>query len=244
MGEPSVGPSRTALEAREQTTISTGTSGGRRGGIAPGISVMSIGNSGGIGNARGGRVPSEPVGAAGDAMPNGSQILRGLKQRLLSFILQGIQNDDTTPACVSLLSTGSWGLICVFVQHFVLEIPTISQVKNLHMALKQCGLYYVLLHVCECGYGAYYILHYVFELGFGVCYILWHWKLRCVLRVSESATAQALLLSFSALRGFGDVEGRFLLLHWLVLETEMQRKLFFRMECFEDYYVSLKILES
>ena len=36
----------------------------------------------------------------GDGLPQSGQILGGLKHRLLSFILQDIQNDDTSPAIV------------------------------------------------------------------------------------------------------------------------------------------------
>lgn len=86
-------PSRAHFEAGEH---STGTSGGRHTGqVGPGNSVLSLG-SGGF--ARG-RIQSDNVE---DPVQNGSQILRGIKQRLLSFIVQGIQNDDSTPAFVSL----------------------------------------------------------------------------------------------------------------------------------------------
>lgn len=82
--------------AGEQPTTSTGASGGRQTGqLGVGNSVFSLGSGGGL---RGGRSPQ--VDTVEDPVQNGRQILRGLKQRLLSFILQGLQNDDTMPACV------------------------------------------------------------------------------------------------------------------------------------------------
>ena len=104
MGDPSVGPSRTNLENGEHTTISTGTSAGRTGRLGLGDSGTSHASAG-PGSVWVGGTQTEnaaTTSAAGDGVPNGSQILRGLKQRLLSFILQGIQNDDTNAATVSL----------------------------------------------------------------------------------------------------------------------------------------------
>lgn len=79
-------------DAGEQPTLSTGASGGGQTG------QLGVGNSVFSGGLRGGRI--HQVDTVEDPAQNGRQILRGLKQRLLSFILQGIQNDDTSPACV------------------------------------------------------------------------------------------------------------------------------------------------
>ncbi|KAG0565437.1 hypothetical protein KC19_8G190500 [Ceratodon purpureus] len=100
LGDPSVGPSRTSLEGGEQTTFSTGTSGGRAVRLGQGDSGQSHASAGPGGLRGGGTQPGNAAttSATGDGVPNGSQMLRGLKQRLLSFILQGIQNDETTPA--------------------------------------------------------------------------------------------------------------------------------------------------
>ena len=119
LGDPSVGPSRTSLEGGEQTTTSTGTSGGRAGRLGLGDSGISHGSAG-PGSVWGGGTQTEnaaTTSTAGDGVPNGGQMLRGLKQRLLSFILQGIQNDDTTPAIVSLSPVAFRGLL-VFVLVF------------------------------------------------------------------------------------------------------------------------------
>lgn len=100
LGDASVGPSRTSLERVEQTTTSTEISTGRLGQPGPSNSSISHG-SGGLGSMRGGATQSEYEAAASmsvDGVPDGRQMLRGLKQRLLSFILQGIHNEVTTPA--------------------------------------------------------------------------------------------------------------------------------------------------
>ncbi|XP_073385052.1 light-mediated development protein DET1 isoform X3 [Physcomitrium patens] len=103
LDDPSMGRSRSRLGGEDQVTNSSGTSLGRVGQTGSGnfgTSYATIGQD----NARGDGTQTgnaAATGTGGNEVQEGSQILRGLKQRLLSFILQGIVDDEDISPAVS-----------------------------------------------------------------------------------------------------------------------------------------------
>lgn len=109
--------SRHSLEGGDQVTSSTGNSRGSLGQTGR----VSSGSSARPAGGRGGGASTGNAAVIGDATQDGGQILRGLKQRLLSFILQGIQNDDITSAVVRPSPHASYGSL----QYLVLALISV-----------------------------------------------------------------------------------------------------------------------
>lgn len=99
------GLSRSEVGGGDQGTASTAAPVGRM--RVPGVGPGSV-REAGTQNGRGGASLPE------DALQQGGQILGGLKQRLLSFILQSIQDDDISPAAVCLPLLRLFAMIKLF----------------------------------------------------------------------------------------------------------------------------------